>query len=927
MSAFTPPGRDWRYSFFRGLLLTIVAATLLLCVASGAAFAAYAYVASRLPSPEELRIRASTFESTKIYDRNGVTLYEVFDPSGGRRTEVPLSRIPRHVRDATIATEDPTFYANPGFSPLSILRAFYANLRQGQIVSGASTITQQVVKNTFLSSEVTYSRKLKEAILATEITRRYSKDEILEIYLNQNYYGNMAYGVGAAADVYFNKPVEQLSLAEASMIVGIPQGPAIYDPYTNLAAAKIRQSIVLDLLVRRGYITRQQAQQALAEQLQFAPTRLEMKAPHFVVYVREQLEAQYGAELVYRGGLRVYTTLDMRLQETAQRIISEQVAALAELKASNAALVALNPNDGQILAMVGSADFFNEEIDGQVNVALRLRQPGSSIKPVNYVAAFERGWTAATFIMDIKTQFPDGANPPYEPHNHDKLEHGPVLARDALARSLNIPAVKTLQFVTLPGMLEMAHRLGITSLNRPDYGLSLTLGGGDVTLLELTGAYAAFANGGRRVPPTPILRLEDSEGRLIAEGPSQPGEQVLDPRYAYLITSILSDREARIPTFGRNSVLELSRPAAAKTGTTDDYRDAWTIGYTPDLVASVWVGNSDNTPMDGVFGSRGAGPIWRDFMEEALRERPILDFAVPDGMVAVDICPVSGKLHTDKCPSARREIFLAGTEPTEPCDIHVDVSLCAVSGKRASEFCPRSVVHTQYFEVYPPEYRTWAEANGKPQPPVETCHVHTRAPAVAITSPRDGDIVEGIMPVYGTAQISDLDHYQVQYGIGDNPLGWSEVLRQNMSVQDGLLGAWDTRDLSNGVHSLRIVVFDRHGSSAASPAVRVRVMNPTPTASPTPSTTPTPTISPTPTVSPTPTLSPTITRTPQSTPTLPPTVTSTPSPTTVPTSTPTEIPTVTAPPSPTTAPPTETPSQTPEPSPTSEPTGTPEPTA
>jgi len=914
-----PPWRrllddDWRGPFIKGMLIVLLAAGLLVFIAAGLALGVYAYVAAKLPPPEELGIRANTFESTKIYDRNGVLLYEVFDPTGGRRTVVPLERIPLYVREATIATEDPTFYANPGFNPLSILRAFWQNLREGEIVSGASTITQQLVKNTFLSPEVTLSRKIKEAILATEITRRYSKDEILEIYLNQVYYGNLAYGIGTAAEVYFGKSVEDLTLAEAALLAGIPQGPAIYDPYTNLAGAKIRQGIVLDLMVRRGYISREEANKAQREELHFVPQRIEMKAPHFVVYVREQLEAQYGTEMVYRGGLRVYTTLDMKMQETAERIIQEKIADLQKLHATNAALVALDPHNGQILAMVGSADFYNKDIDGQVNVALRPRQPGSAIKPINYVAAFERGWTAATLIMDVTTEFPDGANPPYVPHNHDKKEHGPVLVRDALARSLNIPAVKTLQFVTIPGMLEMAHRLGITSLNRPDYGLSLTLGGGDVTLLELSAAYAAFANGGRRVRPTPILRIEDSNGRVIAQAANEPGQQVLDPRHAYLITSILSDNEARLPTFGPHNVLELSRPAAVKTGTTDDYHDAWTIGYTPDLVTGVWVGNSDNTPMNRVYGSRGAGPIWHDFMEEVLRDTPVHDFVMPEGMETAEICPISGKLRTDKCPPGRKEIFVAGTAPKEPCDMHVDVRICSVSGKRASEFCPDNVVITKFFEVYPPEYRAWAEAHGKPQPPIDTCDVHTRPPRVEIVEPRDGSVVEGIVPIYGSARIDDFGYYEVQYGIGDNPIGWARIAQQNFALEDGVLAAWNTQKLKNGVYSLRVVVFDRHGNRAASPSVRVTVLNPTPTTTLTPTLTGTPTLTPTLTATPmstetyTPTATPTATRPTLATPT--PTASLTPSPTLGATSTPLPTPSASATPSPTTIPATATTSPT-----------------
>jgi membrane peptidoglycan carboxypeptidase len=593
----------------------------------------------------------------------------------------------------------------------------------------------------------------------------------------------------------------------------------------------------------------------------------------------------------------------------------------------------MDPQTGQILAMVGSADFFNEDIDGQVNVALRLRQPGSSIKPINYAAAFELGWTAATFIMDITTEFPDGANPPYVPHNHDKQEHGPVLVRGALARSLNIPAVKTLQFVTLPGMLEMAHRLGITSLNRLDYGLSLTLGGGDVTLLEMTAAYSAFANGGRRLWPASILRIEDSSARVIEQAPQEAGQQVLDPRHAYLITHILSDNEARLPTFGPNNILELSRPAAVKTGTTDDYRDAWTIGYTPDLLVGVWVGNADNTPMEQVYGSRGAGPIWHDFMDQVLQDRPVLEFAAPEGMEMADICPISGKLRTEKCPPAQTEVFVAGTAPKEPCDVHVDLSICAVSGRRAGEFCPQNVLRTQYFERFPPEYRSWAEANGKPQPPIDVCHIHTRPPRVEITQPRDGDLVEGLVPVYGSARMDDLNRYELQYGVGDSPIGWGPIGGQNLVLEDAVLISWDTRVLRNGLYSVRVVAFDHHGNSAASPAVRVRVMNPTPTATATPPATATPTTTVSPTMTPVGTETPTGTPTPSPTasPVATPTATSTSTPTVLvpPTATPTEtatpspVPSATPTASPTAIPPTATASPTEQPQLTATPVPTP----
>lgn len=876
---------EWRAQFLKGMLIALVGISIFLCVALALAGGVYAYVASKLPSAEELIVRANTFESTKIYDRNGTLLYEVFDPTGGRRTVVALEHIPQQVRQAIIATEDPTFYQNPGFNPASILRAFVQNLLHGEIVSGASTITQQVVKNLYLSPEITLQRKIKEAILATEITRRFSKDQILEIYLNRVYYGNMAYGIGTAAEVYFAKPVEKLTLAETALLVGIQQGPALFDPYVNLSGAKVRQVAVLDFMVKRGVITREQASLAQAEELHLAPRSFEMKAPHFVVYVREQLEAQYGTEMVDRGGLRVYTTLDLRLQEAAERIVRAKIDEIEKFDASNAALLAMDPKTGQILVMVGSADFDDASIDGQVNVTISPRQPGSAIKPITYAAAFERGWTAASFIMDVSTQFPDGANPPYVPKNYDDKEHGPVLARGALARSLNIPAVKTLQFVTIPGMLEMAHRLGVNSLNRSDYGLSVTLGGGDVTLLDLATAYCAFANGGRRVTPTPILRIEDSQGRHIAEASDTLGLEVLDSRYAYLISSILSDKEARLPTYGPNNALELSRPAAAKTGTTDDYRDAWTMGYTPDLVTGVWVGNSSGKQMKNIFGGRGAAPIWHDFMETALEGTPVHEFLMPEGMETAEICPISGKLRTDKCPPGVKEVFVAGTAPKEPCDVHTDVRLCTVSGKRASEFCPDNVVQTAYYETYPTEYRAWAEAQGKPQPPADVCDVHTRAPRVEISEPRDGMLIEGIVPIYGSARIDDMDHYEVQYGLGDNPSSWVTLARQNVVLEDGVLAAWNTRELLNGSYSLRVVAFDRHGNSATSPSVRVSMVNPTPSNTPTPTASATPTSSPTPSPSPSPTPTPSASTTPEATETAIPSATQTPEPTATPSAT------------------------------------------
>jgi 1A family penicillin-binding protein len=889
------------------LLVLVLVVLLLFCVGLIAATTVYAYYALTLPPAEELGARSS-FMSTKIYDRHGELLYEVFDANAGRRTIVPIEEIPDDLIHATIATEDKTFYSNPGFDPLAILRALWLNVSEGEIVSGASTITQQLVKSIFLSPEQTFTRKIEETVLAQEITRRYTKDQILEIYLNEIYYGNMTFGIEAAAETYFDESARDLTLAQASFLAGLPQSPSIYDPYTNLEAAKTRQRVVLGLMAKEGYISPSEASAAWNEELQFAPLRIDMKAPHFVVYVQKLLEDQYGTEMVYRGGLRVHTTLDLEMQEVAQGVARQRVAELADRHATNAAMVAMVPQTGEIRVMLGSIDFWDEEIDGQVNVALALRQPGSSIKPVNYLAAFEKGWTPATLIMDVTTEFPNPPGPPYVPRNYDGQEHGPVLVRQALACSYNIPAVKTLQFVGVPDMIEMARRLGITTFTEPErYGLSLTLGGGEITLLEHTAAYSVMANGGLRVPPVAVARIEDSRGQVIEEYQPPAGEQVISPQHAYLITDILSDNEARTPTFGASSPLLLSRPAAAKTGTTDDWRDSWTVGYTPDLVVGVWVGNSDNTPMDHVAGAAGAAQIWHNFMEQVLADIPPRDFPVPSGLVRAEICARSGMAPTELCPQKRTEIFVDGTAPTEPDNIHQRIGICTTSQQRATEFCPSELVEERVFEVYPEEFREWAQRAGIPQPPLEECAVHTRAALVELTHPVMGQEVEGTVDVWGSADISDFSHFVVEYGIGPDPIGWGIVAEpQAEPVQDGLLARWRTRMLENGVHSLRVVVFDHQGNSTES-RVQVVVNNPPPpTSTPVPTETPMPTVHPTwtpaPMSTPTPTLGPRPTDVPTATYT--PSEPATPTPTATPSPTPTETPTETVEPAETPAGPT-----------------------
>ncbi|HLV43738.1 MAG TPA: PBP1A family penicillin-binding protein, partial [Aggregatilineales bacterium] len=635
------------------------------------------------------------FETTRIYDRSGeVLLYEVFDE--GRRTEVTLDRIPIKLRYATIATEDDTFYENPGFDPPSIMRAAWQWYQEGEIVSGASTITQQLVDQIVFSYEERTAQsmrvKLKEVALAWVMTQKYTKDEILELYLNEIYYGNLAYGIEEAANVYFDKPATELTLGEAAFLAGLPQSPGTYDPYNNFGMAKARQRQVLDLMVRHGYISMDEADSAFNERpvavSDLADPAIALEAPHFTVEARRRLAELPGIEpeMIERGGLVVTTTIDMDLQAAAERIAAEHIAEHgAEYNMSNAAIVALNPNNGEVLAMVGSVDYENEAIDGQVNNTLSLHQPGSSIKPLTYAVALEQGWTPADILWDVPMEYSTGVGA-YQPVNYDGRFHGPVRLRDALANSYNIPAVELLNRVGVANLLEMSNRLGINSLeNDPArYGLSLTLGGGEVTPVEMASAFGAFANGGHRVTPQMILRVEDNRGSVLYEAPAGPGEQVLDERIAFVISSMLSDNAARTPAMGSESPLLVDFPAAAKTGTTNDYRDNWTVGYTPHLVVAVWAGNTDDTPMaEGTSGLTGAAPIWHDTMtafynmpgiEQKLGGASLplrADFTPPPGVESRQVCVLSSLADPAPaeggCPRQRAEWFLVGgLDPSIP---------------------------------------------------------------------------------------------------------------------------------------------------------------------------------------------------------------------------------------------------------------------
>jgi 1A family penicillin-binding protein len=795
-------------AIWQGLILGLLAMLFAGLVAAAVGLGIYAYYAGNLPLPEELHARANRFKTMRLLDRNGALLYEVIDPTGGRRRLASYSELPEHLVDAVVATEDASFFSNPGFSLQAIVRALIANLRAGGIAQGASTITQQLVKMTFLTDEQTLERKVKEAILAAEITRRYSKEEILEIYLNEAYLGNLSYGVAAAAETYFRKDVSQLTLDESALLAGMLQSPPSYDPYTQPEDARGRRDTVLRLMLYQSSITMAEFDEAVRAPIIVAPLRIEMKAPHFVMMVRQELEARYGSEQLYSSGWDVYTTLDLPLQREAERLVAEGVADLADVGANNGALVALDPANGDVLALVGSADFWSEAIQGQVNMAARPRQPGSSIKPFVYLVALERGWSPATMVMDVTQSFPDLPGQPYIPTNYDHQQWGAMSLRTALANSRNIPAVGALNLLGPSSLTSVAQRLGISNAANWTPGLALALGAGEAPLLDMTAAYAVLANEGRAVTPRLIGRIADRQGRLVTQDPPAAPRQLVDPRLAFMLTDILDDDQARQRAFGANNALALPFPAAAKTGTTNDYRDNWTIGYAPDLAMGVWVGNADNTPMEQLSGGRGAAPIWRAAMLAALGAEARPGFARPDGLVEVDVCPISGQRRTSSCPSGRNELFLQESTPGA-CTTHRVVAVCSASGQLATEGCPSDLVHDVQVTDLGPEWDAWAQGQGIATPPREPCAVHGFEGRVMIQAPERSQ--PAVIAVRGATIVPAFASYQVAVRREDQP-DWQLVTPDiTAPVEEGLLFQWDASAFSPGRYLLRLTVRDQQG--------------------------------------------------------------------------------------------------------------------
>ncbi|MBI2990063.1 MAG: PBP1A family penicillin-binding protein [Candidatus Magasanikbacteria bacterium] len=622
-----------------------------------------AWISRDLPNPDKLTDR-QVAQSTKIYDRTGEhLLYEIF--ADEKRTLVELNEIPEYLIQGVIATEDTKFYEHKGIRPLSIIRGFVYGIFTKKRVGGSSTLTQQLVKNAILTNERTISRKIKEAILSIRLEQKYTKDQILKIYFNEIPYGSTNYGVESASQSYFGKHVSEVTLSEAATLAGLPKAPSTY--LNNSEALKNRRNFVLGRMKDEGYISKEEAEQAQTEELNIKEQFTNIKAPHFVLYVRKLLVKEYGEALVDTGGLKVITTLDWEKQNIAEQAVEKTDELLKKAGADNIALVAIDPKTNQILSLVGSKDFFDESIKGKFDVVtMARRQPGSSIKPIIYAAAFNKGYTPETILFDVITNFAVSGTS-YEPRNYDLTEHGPVTMRQALQGSLNIVAVKTLYLVGIEQAISFAQKLGYNTFNKDTVGLSLVLGGGEVNMLEHANAFAVFANNGVRYDdPISILRVEDRDGKNLQEWKKKHGDQVISKEAASSISNVLSDDAARAYIFGAGSLLTLpGRPVATKTGTTNSYVDAWTIGYTPSLATAVWAGNTNNSPMSRGFGGSGvAAPVWNEFMREALKNSPVEYFPSPPsnnsekpvlkgttgGSITLLIDKVTGKLATSSTP-------------------------------------------------------------------------------------------------------------------------------------------------------------------------------------------------------------------------------------------------------------------------------------
>jgi len=652
------------------------------CFASLASFSYW--IVYDLPNPSQL-IERKQILSTKIYDRNGQLLYKIYRQQN--RTLVDLNEIPLSLIQATIAIEDAEFYQHHGFSLKGISRAALANLKEGKS-EGGSTITQQLVKNTLLSPEKTLRRKVKEIVLAVLVERLFTKDEILQMYFNEVPYGGTAYGAEEAAQKYFGQSVKDLDLAQSALLAGLPASPTRCSPFgAHPELAKERQALVLKRMYQEGFIGESEKEETLNQELIFAPNKNIIKAPHFVLWVKELLVEKFGQRTVEEGGLEVLTSLDLPLQEEAEEVVKKEVEKISRLSVSNGSALITNPQTGEVLAMVGSKNYFDTTIDGNVNITLRERQPGSTIKVINYAVALDNGFTPATIISDTSITYQLPYSEPYSPRNYDNRFHGPIPLRVALASSYNVPAVKVLAAFGVERMVALGQKMGITSWdNSSRFGLSLTLGGGEIKMVDLAVVYGTLANQGIKTELDPLLLVKNANGKILHHAQktlAERQEKVLDEKIAFILTDILKDNWARTPAFGPNSLLKIGNHpnVAVKTGTSQNLRDNWTIGYTLDFLVTAWVGNNDNTPMSRVAsGVTGASPIWNQITQLTLERITDQPFPVPEGIKKVAICAQTGSQSCSNCPT-REEWFFQETRIPPCTQAQIPPSQARLSGE------------------------------------------------------------------------------------------------------------------------------------------------------------------------------------------------------------------------------------------------------
>jgi membrane peptidoglycan carboxypeptidase len=805
----------------KGRIKKIITGTLSVCflLAGLAAIAGTFFFATTirdLPDPDRL-ITRKVEQSTKIYDRTGEhLLYELH--GNERRTIVELSQISKFAQEATIAVEDKYFYEHKGFRITSFFRAIIANVLKGGRTQGGSTITQQLVKNAILTGEKKYTRKLKELVLATEIERRFTKDQILKMYLNEIPYGSTLYGIESASQAFFGKNAKDLGLAESALLAAIPQSATYYSPYGNNREALVRRwKLILDLMADQGYISKETAEATKQVDIlkRVIPKREPINAPHFVFYVRDQLAELFGDDVLEFGGLKVITTLDWEKQQLAEKAVSDNIKSVEDGGGSNASLVSLDPKTGEVLAMVGSRDYFDTVHDGAVNVALRPRQPGSSFKPLVYLTSFIKGYTPNTVYYDVDTTFPTSQGN-YDPRNFNKKEYGPVTVRQALQGSLNTPAVKTLYMVGVSTVLDLADRFGYTTLgDRSRFGLSLVLGGGEVTLLEHAAAYGVFATEGIKHKTISLLKVEDAKGNLLGEWKPDEGVRLVETEPVRNLTDILTDNASRAYIFGeRNNLTLPDRAVAAKTGTTNDSKDGWTMGYTPSLVAGVWIGNNNSTAMKT---SSPASAIWNNYMRAATKTMPVEQFTKPElvttgkpvldggtvGGTKVTIDRLSGKLATDWTPEEYRE------EKTFN-ELHDILHYVDRNDPRGA--APKDPSADPMYGPWETAIQKWATKNNivaqKAPTEYDDIHLPQNRPNVTWISPSENATLSGNTATLEVNASSVRGITRVVFSLDQTVLATVGFLPYSTTV---ILPA----DAARGFHTLTATAYDDTGMSAA----------------------------------------------------------------------------------------------------------------